>query len=214
MICPVCSQGPTNDLTNGLRGCLNCTHIYQDPPIVKAVYDKKYASQYSEYPTTPAMSHLRLGLLKAHVKNGSLLDVGYGNGAFVKTAIKGGFDAYGCDVHGADFGVREVPLTEKRHWDIVTFFDALEHFTDLDVIRELMCRTSRFLISYPNRPDSFPADRNWRHYKPGEHLHYFTPISLQKLFIGKQIVFISDAEDAVRGKGPGGCTNICTVMLA
>lgn len=215
MICPVCQQGPTQDLMEGLRGCSECDHIYQYPLEVKAVYDRRYVEErYDRYPTTPAMSALRLGLLKAHVNTGTLLDVGYGNGAFVKQAVKGGFDAYGCDVHGADYGIREAKLTDRRHWDVVTFFDALEHFTDLDVIRDLSCRTSTFLISYPNRPASFPKDRNWRHYRPGEHLHYFSLVSLAKLFSNKKIIYTTDAEDSIRGTGVGGCPNIRTVMLA
>ena len=215
MICPVCLQGPTQDLLEGLRGCHHCDHIYQYPLEVKAVYDKRYIEErYDRYPTTPEMSALRLGMLKPWIEKGTLLDVGYGNGSFVKQAIKGGFDAYGCDVHGADYGVREVALTEKRHWDVVTFFDALEHFTDLDIIRELSCRTSMILISYPNRPSTFPKDRSWKHYRPGEHLHYFSLVSLSKLFPNKDILFTTAAEDAIRGGGRDGHANIQTVMLA
>lgn len=188
--------------------------MYQDPPTVSAVYDKKYvADRYDTYDTTPVMSALRLGMLKGYIGAGRLLDVGYGNGSFVKLAMKGGFDAYGCDVHHADYGVREAGIDSEVSWDVVTFFDSLEHFPDLAVIKDLNSRTNMIMISFPCRPDNFPDNRDWRHYRPGEHLHYFTLTSLTHLFSGKQLLVSTNVEDTIRGR-PQGRQNIATAIFA
>lgn len=215
VLCPCCRHADTVEEGDGLRYCVKCDHMFQYPLSVTAVYDKQYIDdRYEKYPTTEAMSCLRVGFVKGFVRCGSLLDVGYGNGAFVKAAMKAGFDAYGCDVHHADFGVREAPL-DKGNWDVVTFFDSLEHFDDLDIIRDLNKRTKQFIISLPARPSWFPRNRNWKHYRPGEHLHYFRASSLIQLFEGKKLIAVSDVEDTIRGKlsDGGNSNNILTVVL-
>ena len=144
MNCPVCLTSPARELPNELAHCHHCDHIFQNPLEVRAVYDKKYVcDRYDKYDTTAAMSALRYGIVRTFCGGGKLLDIGYGNGAFIKLASKGGFDAYGCDVHGADYGVRDVPLTSAEQWDVVTFFDSLEHFTTLEAIGDLNERRCR-----------------------------------------------------------------------
>lgn len=213
MKCPVCLSSSVRELADELANCNDCKHIFQNPLEVRATYDKQYVvDRYDKYDTTAAMSALRLGLLKGHVGKGKLLDVGYGNGAFLKLAAKSGFDTYGCDVHGADYGIRDVPLASSVEWDVVTFFDSLEHFTSLEVIRDLSSRTKTILISYPKRPVDFPQNRAWKHYRPGEHLHYFTLLSLSCLFVGKKLVMATNAEDAIRGVLPSG-GNIETALF-
>jgi hypothetical protein len=218
MVCPVCDQGPVDILPEELARCPNCNHIFQNPLEVRAVYDHAYiADRYDSYDTTPLISGMRLATLKGcgiATGDGKLLDVGYGNGAFVKMAMKAGYDAYGCDVHGADYGVREVKLDGTQRWDVVTFFDSLEHFTTLDVIKQLVQRTSTIVISIPVYPPDFPQNRHWKHYRPGEHLHYFSLGSLCRLFAGKRLCIRSDIEDVIRGKRPDGGVNVATLVFS
>jgi len=212
MFCPVCHTRPMEEL-DGLSRCA-CDHIYQSTLKVTAHYGQQYIhDRYDAYATTEPMSYLRLGFLKSFCPKGKLLDVGYGNGSFVKATLKAGFDAYGNDVHHADYGVREMALAGNEQWDVVTFFDSLEHFPDFKPVRDLARRAKWLLISFPNRPRFFPRNRDWKHYRPGEHLHYFTLCSLASLFDAHSIYTCVDLEDAIRGKLPDGTLNIQTAVL-
>lgn len=209
--CPVC-QSPSLPTSENLFTCARCDHLFQYPPVITCSYDRNYLRTYETYPTS-TMSHLRLGFLKAFVGGGRLLDIGYGTGDFVKLASSAGFDAFGSDRHGVDFGIREVSLADDRsEWDVVTLFDSLEHFDDLTVLRQLFDRARFVLISTPFRPETFPMHKSWRHYKPGEHLHYFSPTSLQR-FVGKNMIVESNVEDVVR-KGQNGSQNIYTAFFS
>ena len=215
-MCPVC-RTERIELDEVLSTCPVCKHIWQTGLVITTVYDANYVrARYDAYPTTEAMSYLRLGFLKAYTQRGRILDIGYGNGSFLRKAAKAGFDTFGNDVHGADYGVREVPLVEAANgsWDVVTFFDSLEHFSDLSLPRAIASRARVVVISIPCRPDGFPAHKEWRHYRPGEHLHYFSRYSLELFFSEHHVVASrSDVEDTIRGRLPGGEQNILTLAL-
>jgi hypothetical protein len=149
------------------------------------------------------MSALRVGFLKAFASSGRLLDVGYGTGSFLRCAGRAGFDPYGSDIHGLDFGVNEVSLTGEERWDVVTFFDSLEHFSDFSDILSVANRSRLIVVSLPFTPDDLMTSRDWKHFKPGEHLHYFSINSLSRLFSGFYLVAVSDVEDAIRGQDRG-----------
>lgn len=216
--CPVCKLEVSHSSSGLLYWCLECDHVFQSPLKRTALYDIKYIKdRYDSYATTPLISHLRLGLLKAYGQRGRLLDVGYGNGDFVHTALRAGFDAYGNDIHrgGLLYGVNEVSLDGGREWDYVTFFDSLEHFEGLEDVRNLGTRAKWIIVSTPKRPAQFPdaLDFSWKHYRPGEHLHYFSVGSLTKLFAGHDLVNVCDLEDVIRERLPDGSTNILTCVL-
>jgi hypothetical protein len=169
---------------------------------VRAKYNQQYITErYDAYATTESMSWLRLGLVRSFVGGGRLLDVGYGNGSFIKVAKKAKFEAFGFDVHGLGkkYGVEEALLT-KGKWDVVTLFDSIEHFDDLSAIKSLDDRSPFIIVSTPYRPSFFPASLEWKHFRPGEHLHYFSKASLGTLFPSHELVLVTDIEDAIRGR--------------
>jgi len=219
MKCPVCGAQNAVVLVDGeqdkLSECVCCSHLFQSDLRVTQTYNKDYIKvRYDAYETTPLMSHLRLGIVTAAARGPKILDVGYGNGDFIKLACRGGFDGYGSDVHGADYGVNEIDLAaDQTQWDVVTFFDSLEHIPDFTLVRELGRRAHTVVVSIPRKPTNFPCDLDWKHYRPGEHLHYFSTFSLQKLFAPKWIKGISHAEDVIRGKLKDGRPNIDTIIL-
>jgi hypothetical protein len=219
MNCPACNYDEVLVMTDGLSECKYCGHIWESELKVTKSYDRQYMKErYDVYPTTEAMSFLRLGLIKSLTSSGLLLDVGYGNGSFVRLAEKAGFEAYGNDVHGVDYGVKEVELTDDRYWDVITFFDSLEHFSDLSKIKPLCRRADYVVVSFPTRPNSFPENKDWKHYRPGEHLHYFCRKSLWHTVAGKRVgglkVFATTIlEDVIRGGGKDGQSNITTVVF-
>jgi hypothetical protein len=202
--CPVCDSvliTPVRD-SEDLWKCPSCLHIFQNPPTVTARYGLEYVhDRYDQYPTTAAMSHLRVGLLRAFAGPGAaVLDVGYGNGDFIKTAIKAGYDAWGHDViaNGKQYGIRDCDPEERLHWDVITFFDSLEHFPGLAEPKRWLKHTDYAVVSFPARPNDFPENLNWRHYRPGEHLHYFSAFSLAKLMPHLSAKWAGNVEDTVR----------------
>jgi hypothetical protein len=212
--CPACRGKKLTDHRD-LRGCRSCTHLFQWPPTITARYDAAYVAKYAAYPVTE-ISYLRLGFVRAFAAGGTLLDVGHCRGDFVRAAAAAGFDAWGHDVHGQHVGVPTIDSLnaappDGAAWDVVTFFDSLEHFGNLDPVRRLARRARKIVVSLPWRPESFPASRDWRHYRPGEHLHYFTAQSLAALFDRHRLLAQTNLEDAVR-RGPGG-NNIATLVF-
>lgn len=201
--CPVCMRNSAfPSSVPGLHRCRDCDHIFQRPLAVTASYNYQYVKQrYEAYATTDLMSHLRLGFMRAmHPKPGRLLDVGYGNGSFLKLAAKAKYDTFGNDVHGCgeQFGVRDACLNGDT-WDVITFFDSLEHFPDLTLPRQVCKQAVLVIVSIPCRPEDEREILSWKHYRPGEHLHYFSPQSLSVFMEGKQPLACLDLEDTIRG---------------
>ena len=213
IVCPVCGCKEYRDYDD-LAGCKSCLHIWQKGLKVTANYNAEYvADRYDKYDTTRRMSKIRLGVVWQFCQEGKILDVGYGNGDFLKLAEANGMEVYGADVHGADYGIKEVDLaTDDTKWDVVTFFDSLEHFDDLDLARNVIYDANMVVVSHPICPTGFPTEhRDWRHYRPGEHLHYFGCMSLDK-FIGPSHFRItsSNVEDQIRTPAEGAFSNIRT----
>jgi len=213
--CPVCGHVTRPSSIEGLWRCLTCTHLFQHPLEITAEYNYEYVhDRYESYPTTDAMSHLRLGFVRAfHPKPGRLLDVGYGNGSFLKVAERAGYETFGNDVHGCGekFGIREVNLNGAV-WDVVTFFDSLEHFSSLELPRHVCSQASTVIVSVPAIPEDEKDIPGWKHYRPGEHLHYFTRQSLDAFMHPKVRKGCLNLEDTIRGDR-GGQWNVMTAAF-
>jgi SAM-dependent methyltransferase len=180
--CPVCDFECSTHTVHNLSSCSTCEHIFQTDLAITVSYDGSYARQYDQRPVRE-MSELRWKFIQSHLAlatNSKVLDVGYGNGAFLKRAREARMEIYGIDVHNENFGVPTIGFDTNLHFDLVCFFDSLEHFADFDPIFRL--KADAAIVSIPNRIDTFlTAPLSWRHYKPGEHLHYFSAASLDRV---------------------------------
>lgn len=128
----------------------------------------------------------------------SLTDVGYGNGAFMKFAKKQVPVVYGHDISGVPVPAGCDFLADINiNCDVISFWDALEHYPNIQFVKDLTCET--IVISLPFFPgiDTFPT---WPHRKPNEHLHHFTLESMRKWMwkMGWRMVAHSKHEDIVR----------------
>ena len=181
------------------------------------VYDPKYvAERYDAYGVLcDMMSYLRYGYIIASIQEipNSVLDVGYGNGSFLKICKEAGIRTYGADVsdypllHGEVIRLNDFDLSQ--HFKLVTFFDSLEHFQNIDFLSKLNC--DYIVISVPHchynwilSQDGADAAqeyfKNWKHRRPDEHIWHFDLSSLNKTMedCGYTHMISSSVEDIIR----------------
>jgi len=107
-----------------------------------------------------------------------VLDYGCGVGWF--SAFK---PAFVKDENMDTFDIMPVPQTGIRHqqYDLITMWDVLEHIPDFTDLAPLLKNTDYVAISLPIKSKNTPWGE-WKHFKPGEHLHYYDVELLQALF--------------------------------
>lgn len=184
------------------------------------VYDPKYSAIYDkpEYVRgSELLQALRLGFV--HGAHGrpiqSIMDVGYGNGAFINFVKQHVRYVYGHDVTGVPLdGAYQMPEIVKA--DVITMWDVLEHFPSVNFVRELPCET--LVVSLPHchflteGKDWF--DNEYPHRKPDEHIRHFNAISLSAMMAsyGWKTISISGHEDIIR-KSAHGRQNILSMAF-
>lgn len=163
------------------------------------------------------MSHLRLGYLVGQIGVPySLLEIGYGTGDFLKLANSYGIECYGNDITGLPTP-QGVKFTDKINEavDVVCMFDVLEHFEEIDFIKDL---NAKFVfVSVPNcaHPEDIAyLTYSYAHLKPNEHLHHFNDKSLFNHFQkhGYTLRGMANIEDVIR-KRIGTEVNILTAIF-
>lgn len=131
-------------------------------------------------------------------RRGRLLDVGCALGDFLIEAERAGWLAEGVEV--SDFaaarararglrvhvGELERSSLAAASYDVITLYDTIEHLEDpvgtLREIRRLLAPGGLIHLVTPNVacPQARLLGRRWYHYKPGEHLYYFSPPTLRQ----------------------------------
>lgn len=147
------------------------------PYVAPDLYDGNYWQHYRELDQTDMGRQLtaaRISFVKRIHKSGTLTDVGIGGGRFVLDANAAGFSANGLDINTAAKDWLEMmgfdALTGAGIHKTLTFWDSLEHMPDPSA---LLSHADLVFISIPIFRDlSHVLDS--KHYKPGEHVWYFT----------------------------------------
>lgn len=184
-------------------------------------YDQKYIDKsYNAYGIlNEQMSYLRLGFAIGaigHVPE-SVLDVGYGNGAFLAAASKIIKNCYGADIppsYPLPEGVEFVEDIYSRHFEVVTFFDSLEHFENIYEIEQLNCEYIVISVPWCHYVDK-DWFNEWKHRKPNEHLWHFNLDSLRTFMkaIGFDYIEHTNIEDAIRRPVDTSYPNILTAAF-
>ncbi len=185
---------------------------------VTQTYDRTYlADRYQAIDDrVRVLADRRLKVLGAFVPaGGKLLDFGCGTGRLVQQAVEHGWSSWGCDLVPGDG--RRVPIGEAecRRWDVVTFFDSLEHLPDpAGQVRRL--NPAWVMASVPNcaHPDDWEWLSRWRHLRPGEHLWHWGRDTLDRFFaqLGYRPVMHSSFEDEFRPNPTQPEPNILTAI--
>jgi len=183
-------------------------------------YDSTYVSTYDSEAykrQSDILQALRLGFtIASHGTHPqSILDYGYGNGAFMKFAKQQIHNVYGYDLTGIEVEGCEI-VDKLKPVDVITFWDALEHVFDLSFVKMLPCHT--VVISLPychfHTVGQEWFDNEYKHRKPNEHLHHFDRSSLKRFMQsqGWHEVAVSTHEDIVR-KSNSTLPNILTMAF-
>ena len=160
------------------------------------------------------MSYLRLGYMLGLInKPNSILDVGYGNGSFLKIAstIIGKCAGFDINDYPLPDNVKPVNSITNSYYDVITFFDSLEHFADISFVNSLRCSFVYISVPECHYPENTEWFIGWKHRKPDEHIFHFSRKALLKFMAeqGFMCIGIGNVEDAIRGR-LNGETNILT----
>lgn len=179
------------------------------PLATSAVYDSDYYATesskggYANYVLDAAINELtfaeRLGAIESRLgRKGRLLDVGCALGDFVEVARDSGWDAEGVEISkyaAAEArsrglrvytGVLEDLRLPAGSYDVITLYDVIEHLTDpvrtLREVRRLLAPGGVLHMVTPNVGgiQARLLGSKWYHYKPGEHLFYFSPKTVRE----------------------------------
>lgn len=167
-------------------------------------YDDSYISTYESFGEIGyRMSYLRYGHIIGMIKEipESILDVGYGSGDFLRACTNSVKKCYGNDISGHQLpeGIEFIDDITSQHFDVITFFDSLEHFECIDFVKNLDCKY--VIISVPEC--HYFSDEwfdSWKHRKPNEHLWHFNKESLINFMNenGFECIGVSNVEDIIR----------------
>lgn len=171
--------------------------------------------QRGNTPFSDLLMRCRWGLLSRYL-NGhkTLLDYGTGTGAFLKHPFRPeslSVEGYDINPFSEYHDVRGF-LPKNHKPDVMTMYDVLEHLPEpISVIEHFRPKILAVSVPYAEllKIDELPT---WRHFRPGEHLHYFTKRSLKVLMekTGYEIEEVSFTEGAKRN--PDRPCDIVTVI--
>ena len=192
-------------LQDRLVRCRRCGLVYVSPRPQRQAIEHAYAevdnSLYLEQGSERSRTFARAirWLEKAGARKGRLLDVGCAGGFFVKAAGDAGWAAEGLEIsrHLCQFGrdalgvsitqgtLERAPFLEQS-FDVITFWDVLEHVADpsgtLDRAKRLLKPGGHLLVNYPDYGSLWAKwlGRRWW-FLIDVHIYYFTPATLAKL---------------------------------
>lgn len=135
-------------------------------------YEGQYFAHYQKLDATPMgglLTKARLDLVAKYIQPSYGCDIGIGGGRYVKESGGFGFDV--CEDAIAWLKEQGVFAEEEYNLQAATCWDSLEHIPEPE---KLLTRIREWLfVSMPIYNDMADVLQS-KHYKPGEHLHYWT----------------------------------------
>lgn len=158
-----------------LRLCRDFGVAYQADQSSLAAYDEAYynkCASYSGQEIARKINAGRVALVNAHLGTAKVVDVGIGSGEFIRNRP----NTWGHDVNPAGIEwLKRNDLWAKNLQGFAgaTFWDVLEHVpTPEDYFKQLPLHA--FLFCSIPLFYALGAVRASKHYRPNEHLYYFT----------------------------------------
>ena len=166
------------------------------------IYDKNYLLALRPPQPNDTMAFLRLGYIIGSIKEipSSICDVGYGEGEFLKACAGLIGHRSGIEINGLELPPGCTEGSYSSYYDVITFFDSLEHFPDIDFVKDLNCKYLVVSVPSCNQGENNEWFSKWKHRKPNEHIWHFNTISLSKQMLeyGFELICTTSVEDAIR----------------
>lgn len=148
---------------------------YQKDRTHIVAYDGEYYEKcrgYEGQRIADRINEGRIAMVAKHYGDGPVLDTGIGSGEFIKRRLQ----TYGRDVNPVAIEWlkrQDLWAQYPAEFEAFTFWDVLEHVeTPLDVLRHV--RPDAYLFCSIPVFDDLALIRKSKHYRPGEHLYYWT----------------------------------------
>ena len=160
------------------RDLMLCHGVAYQSGMQAGVYDSAYLAKIESYDETiaAAVNRGRCAFLsRHHLGHGAtVLDIGAGDGSFVRAARNWDFDAKGYEIipeAARRLQAAGLYASDPSQFKAVTLWDVIEHLQEPET---LLRRVRRHLfVSLPIFEDLAKV-RQSKHYRPGEHLYYWT----------------------------------------
>jgi SAM-dependent methyltransferase len=176
MKCPICRQRNETKAVGACVGyrlleCPACRVVFSDP--MKGPGAEWYESSdlyFMGHHLPAQLTWQHKEFIRRHPEGRTLLDVGCGEGVFLSAARDAGFEVWGLDFDRVNianakkrYGLKRIfPLsveafcrTKRMRFDLVTFYEVLEHMENpkvfLGQVRRLLKPGGRMVLSCPNR---------------------------------------------------------------
>jgi 2-polyprenyl-3-methyl-5-hydroxy-6-metoxy-1,4-benzoquinol methylase len=206
--CDLCGQNDFNLLINGndylsfsplifkVKKCRNCGLVGLNPR------PKNIANFYGEYRKGPSgkdtfdfLSPNRIKKIGKFKENGKILDIGCGQGGFLNTMKKNGWETYGvelskeaCEFARQNYGLENIKNEDllsidfpDNYFDVVTLWHVLEHLREplytLKKIYKILKKDGILIIESPNFQSiqSRVFKEKWFNLDLPRHLFQFSP---------------------------------------
>lgn len=211
--CVVCGSADTTRWRTptdvAIWRCRRCGARVTSPAPSRAHLRERYEEEHRSGKWKRLMEHADGGEIERRARvisrlarrssGGMLLDVGFGDGRFLDAACRLGWKTMGTEValsaasraarrHRRIVGDLET-LRQGPIFDVITFFDVLEHLREpADVVRQACARLREdglIVITMPNvrGTASLLAASHWRYYDFGAygHIHHWSPRHVREL---------------------------------
>ena len=231
--CPICEAevkkdefkevyvSPYNNQEYKRYECPNCdVHWWEPLKIIPEFYESEVFEAYTAFHEgireLPEWCKPFFYLFPSQVRGG-LLDVGCGDGVFLKHAKQAGFEVWGIDFDRKSVEIARKALNtdtiyamsleefyeyaKKKglKFDVITFFEVLEHQDKprefLDMVKGLLKEGGYIAGSVPNRERLLAREADWKYLDgdfPPHHFFRFSQQSLNFLFklVGFSEIFL------------------------
>lgn len=211
---PVIGSFPSTTIGENLQWAYLHDIYYQQQVINLVPYDQNYFNKYVTYENTPISRKLlrfRSKLVVKYCGKQPVLDIGIGSGSFVRyhKAKK----VYGFDICETAIDWLKKKNAYTNPWietrpDIkgYCFWDSFEHIVQPSVVLSNVPAGTHVFISIPIIPDDSQIVGledlamwmyQWKHFRPNEHVHYWTSSGLKRYMKNIGFSFITHKKDEV-----------------
>ena len=183
--------------------CLNCGYVQTEEPFW---LPEAYENPINNSDTGMMMRNLWHRNIAATLiyflfeKKSKFLDYGSGYGLFVRLMRDVGFDYFWQDKHTENLFARgfEFPESEKFTVELLTCFEAFEHFVEpVTELENLLSISRNILLSTEFIPEPTPSPDEWWYYgtEHGQHIGFFQKRTFEFLAKKYNLFFYTNGQN-------------------